>query len=330
MLNIPADVVITKIKEQKGLSDSEIDMRIKTKLDQLAGLISREGAAHILANELGVNIFPKTGGRCKISEIVSGMRDVEIVGKVTAVYEIREFSRAESSGKVGNFMLGDETGTIRIVCWGNKADILTQLKEGMIIKIGSAYVRENQGRIELHCNDRTQVLPNPLGESVGEVKINTRELAMRKQICEFQETDTNIELLGTIIQVFDPRFFEICAKCQKRPKQIEGTLTCPDHPGPLTVDYSYVTNTIVDDGTGKIRVVFFRNQAQKLAEKNHESFLQYREDPGSFEEIKTNRLGDIIKITGRVQRNTMTAELELVSQLVFLNPNLEEEMRKEV
>ncbi|MBI4449156.1 hypothetical protein HY641_03975 [Candidatus Woesearchaeota archaeon] len=326
MLNVPIDVIVQKIKDEKGLDDAEIESRIKVKLEQLAGLISREGAAHIVANELGVRVMPKSGGRVKISEVLAGMRDVEVVGKVTAVYEVREFSRAEGSGKVGNFMLADETGSIRIVCWGGKADAIAELTEGMIVKIGSAYVRENQGRVEIHCNDRTQLLPNPAGEVVGEVKVSQRIEAARKKINELTENDANAELLGTITQIFDPRFFEVCAMCQKRVKALDGTMTCQEH-GPIAIpDFSYVTNIIIDDNTGRIRAVFFRNQAQRLTNKSHEQMLFYKENPAAFEDVKTDLLGNLIKVTGRVQRNSMTADLEFVSQLVFLNPNLEAEL----
>ncbi len=326
MLKVPVETIIQKIKEQKGLSDAEIDLKIKAKLEQLAGLISREGAATILANELGVNIFPKTGGRCKLSEVVSGMRDVEVVGKITAVFEVREFSRAEGSGKVGNFMLGDESGTLRVVCWGSKADIFPQLTPGITVKVSSAYVRDNQGRVEIHCNDRTQVLLNPPGETVGEVKgAVTREAAVRKKIGELTENDANVEILGTTVQAFDPRFFEVCPQCQKRIKGTEGVFACAEH-GQQTPDYSYVSNLILDDGSGKLRVVFFRNQAQKLVNKAHTEMLAFKENPGAYENVKTDLLGTILKIVGRVQRNSMSAELEFVSQLVFTNPNLEEEL----
>lgn len=328
MLKVPVETIIQKIQEQKGLSNEEIEIKIKSKLDQLAGLISREGAATILANELGVNIFPKTGGRCKVNEILAGMRDIEVVGKVTAVFEVREFSRAEGSGKVGNFMIGDETGTIRVVCWGAKAEVLSSLNSGMIVKVASAYVRDNQGKVEIHCNDRTNILVDPPGEVVGEVKIAVRDNATRKKINELTENDINVEILGTLVQAYDPRFFEVCANCQKRMKPIEGVFACAEH-GPGTPDYSYVSNIVLDDSTGKIRVVFFRNQAQKLASKSHQEMMVYRENILLYENVKTDLLGNILKVVGRVQRNSVTTELEFVAQLVFVNPNLEEELLKQ-
>ena len=55
MIDIPRAEIVTKIKEAKGLSEDEINAKIQEKLTQLAGLISEDGAAHIIANELGVH-----------------------------------------------------------------------------------------------------------------------------------------------------------------------------------------------------------------------------------------------------------------------------------
>ncbi len=75
MLKIPKDKIIEKIKEKTGLSDKEISTKIKDKLDLLSGLISEEGAAIIIANELGVKVF-EDGGKQDIKNVVGGMRNV--------------------------------------------------------------------------------------------------------------------------------------------------------------------------------------------------------------------------------------------------------------
>ena len=68
MINIPLSDIKEKIAKEKGISEQEINTKIKAKLDQLSGLISEEGAAHIIANELGVELMPS--GIVKISEVV--------------------------------------------------------------------------------------------------------------------------------------------------------------------------------------------------------------------------------------------------------------------
>jgi len=324
LFKIPLDDIINTIKKKSNITEEEINTRIEKKLKQLSGLISKEGAAHIVANELGVKLFDQYTGKVQIKNILTGMRDVETVGKVQQTFDIRDFQTETRSGKVGSFVLGDETGTIRVVVWGSQADDISQLNKDTIIKIKSGYVRENQGRKEIHLNDRSKLIINPPGEKVGEVKPFT---VKRKKINDLQETDENIELLATIVQVFEPRFFEICPECNKRLKQVEGSFICETHKN-ITPEYSYVLNLVLDDGTETIRTVFFRNQLENLLNKNKEQILVYKNNPEKFEEIRTSLLGNIIKVNGRVTKNTMFDRLEFITNRVFPNPDPKEEVER--
>jgi len=172
MIKVPKDMIISKIKEKTGISDKELNSKIKDKLDQLSGLISEEGALHIIANELGVKVMDDVG-KLQVKNVLSGMRNVEITAKVVKLYEVREFARENRKGKVGNFLIGDETGVIRVVAWNDKADLLSKLKEGDVVKILSGYSRENQGKPEIHLGDKTTVDINPDGEKI-EVKTQSR------------------------------------------------------------------------------------------------------------------------------------------------------------
>src|SRR3989344_1841653 len=121
MLKIPYEEIILKINEKTKMTTAELDDRVDKKLKQLSGLISKEGAAHIVANELGVKIFEPLSGKLQIKNILNGMRDVETVGKVLQVFDMKEFVSAKGAGKVASLEIGDETGTIRVVMWGTQA-----------------------------------------------------------------------------------------------------------------------------------------------------------------------------------------------------------------
>ena len=79
MIRLSYDEIIAKIKEKSSLSESELSGRIEGKMSQLAGLVSREGAAHIVASELGIKLVDQLSGRLQIKNILNGMRDVETV-----------------------------------------------------------------------------------------------------------------------------------------------------------------------------------------------------------------------------------------------------------
>lgn len=324
---MPYNDIIAKIKEKTNLSDEEITRKIKSKLDQLSGLISKEGAAHIIANELGVKLFEQISGKLQIKNILTGMRDVETVGKVIRKSDVRKFQVNSREGQVGNLFIGDETGTIRVVCWGSKADELSKINEGDIVKVKSGYIKENNGVKEIHLNDKSILSINPPGETIASVAEMVKLEATRKKIQELDETSNNVELFGTIVQSFEPRFFEVCPECNKRIKNIDGAFVCNEHKN-VVPSFSYVINIILDDGTETIRAVFFRDQVDKLLNKNRSQVLEYRNKQQEFEAVKNDLLGKQIKVKGRTTKNAMFDRLEFIANDVDINPDPKEEIQK--
>lgn len=325
MIKVPLPQIIEKIKESAGLTEEEIKKKINEKMDQLSGLISEEGAAHIISNELGIKLFEEVPGKLQIKNILAGMRDVEMVGKVQQIYPVNEFQKKDgSSGKVVSMVVADETGTIRVVLWGGQTDLVKELKEGDTVKVISGYTKENNNRLEIHMGERSKLEVNPEGEVIGEVK---QALSTRKKISELNENDNDVEVLGTIVQVFEPRFFEVCPECNKRIRQRDEGFFCEAHKV-VTPIYSYVLNATIDDGSDTIRGVFFRKQAENLLEMEHEKILEYKDAPEKFEEVKTNLLGNIIKIVGRTNKNELFDRLEFVSRLVFPKADPKEEIER--
>ena len=329
MIRMPFEEIIDRIMEKSQLQKSDVLLRIEKKCEQLSGLISKEGAAHIVANELGIKLF-QTSGRVKIKDILPGMRDVEAVGKVQQVYEVREFQTQSRQGKVGSLLLADETASIRAVLWGSQTDLLTSIKQDTIIKIKGAYVKDNMSRTELHLNDKSKLIISPPGESIGEVmRVSPQEAARaheRKKISELAEGQV-VELLGTVVQIFDIRFFEVCPECGKRARPVEDSFECTNH-GKVSPAYSYVMNLFLDDGTENIRAVFFRSQIEQLTGKSSSTILSFREDPSGFEQVKHDLLGQIIKVAGRVTKNQMFDRLEFIANAVDSSPNPEEELKR--
>ena len=326
MIKVPYEEILTKIHEKTNIPISELEERVNKKLSQLSGLISKEGAAHIIANEVGVRIFEPLSGKLQIKNIVKGMRDVETLARVVTVYPMKEFFTADRAGKVASMIVGDETGTVKIVMWGSQAEQAARISQNDVIKITGGYVKDNNSKTELHLNDRSQLFINPKNETVAEIKIEEKN-STRKSIKDLNENDSEVELLGTMVQLFDLRFFEVCPKCSKRAKPTDGLYSCAEH-GSVMPAYSYVLNGVVDDGTETMRCVFFRNQVDKLLNKTPEQLATLRINPADFETIKGEVLGQIVKLNGRVNKNALFSRLEFVVNSVDSSPNPEEEMKR--
>lgn len=321
MIKMPYEQLLEKLVSGSGLSRADVEKKIKEKMDKLSGLISKEGAAQIVANELSIKLYET--GRVKVKDVLPGMRSVETAGKVVQIYEVRNFVTNGREGKVGSFLMGDESGSVRVVLWGDQADQIAKLSAGSIVKIKDAYVRENMnGRKELHLNANSNFIINPQGIEVQEVK---KQEAIRKRISELTETDLNVDIVGTIVQVFEPRFFEVCPECSKRARGRDGVYVCDTH-GSVQPRYSHVMNVFLDDGMDNIRAVLFREQALKLTDKTEEQFLAYKDIPENFDEIKNELLGTIVKLTGKVSKNDMFQRIEFVARDVEKNIKVDDEI----
>ena len=307
------------------ITEKELTSKIKQKMEELSGLISEEGAAHIIANELGVQLNTNIA-TFKVKDLTAGLRNVELAAKIIQKYDVREFNSSRGPGKVGSFLVGDETGVIRVVLWNEQADKLKTLNETDVVKLSSGYIRDNNGRLELHLNDRSGITVNPEGISITVAAKQTSD-AVRKSIKDLTELDNNVELLITLVDIYDPRFFTVCSQCGKRAVESNGSAHCAEH-GDVKPDVSYVMNVLGDDGTDTMRIVLWKNQTERLLGMDNAKIVRYKDFPEEFQDVKHKLLGEIIKVVGRVKKNEMFGRLEFNSQLVFLNPNPQEEMSR--
>ena len=133
-----------------------------------------EAAARIVAIELGVEIPRETEEfklQLSISDLISGLNDVTVTGRVILIYPITAFRRSDlTEGKVARLLIGDKTGTLRLVLWNDKT---TQVENGeiasdQILRVLHGYVREGlDGKLELQVGQRgeVQISPPDISES---------------------------------------------------------------------------------------------------------------------------------------------------------------------
>ncbi len=316
MIKLSYEEIVQRIKNETKLGESEITSRIDKKLKQLSDLISKEGAAHIVANELNVKLFDNVPMKLKIKDVIGGLNNVNITGKVIGINEVRNFKTDKREGRVASLLIGDETGTIRVVLWDEKR--IKELEEGKIrfgdvIKIISSYSKENNGFKELHIGSRASIIVNPENEKIEEVKF-VRNFN-KKQIADLQEND-NVSLLGTIVKLFEPKFYEVCSLCNKRVRLDDGGFVCEEH-GPVQEKLATVINMYFDDGTGSLRIVFFRDLVSKLLNLKEEETLELRGNNDKFLELQRNFEGKQLQIFGRVVKNNMFDRLEFIANDVY-------------
>jgi replication factor A1 len=164
--NIVQQILLTR----RDLTREEILKKIYEKKRSAEDYFLDEVAARIVAVELGVEVQGENetfNGEIKIKNLVSGLNDVTITGRITATYPVQTFSRNDGTqGKVARLALADETGDLKLVLWDDKTSLVEtgEIKQGQILKVLHAYVRESfNGKLELHLGRKGELETSPKG-----------------------------------------------------------------------------------------------------------------------------------------------------------------------
>ncbi|MBS7642477.1 MAG: hypothetical protein QW374_05130 [Candidatus Bathyarchaeia archaeon] len=149
---------------RKDLSRDDILRMIEEKKREFLGFLSDEGAALILAQELGLTMESTSSGysETKLSSLVPGLRSVSVKGRIVSVKEPTKFTRSYGrEGVVQRVTIMDDDGAIvDIVLWDDSVERFSRLGVGYgsLIRIRSGYTREGLGgRVEVHVGRRSDI-----------------------------------------------------------------------------------------------------------------------------------------------------------------------------
>jgi len=316
--------LLENLVEKSGKSKAELDSMISEKVNELSGLISDEGAIYIIANELGVRLEAerpkKDADFVKIDEINEPKTPVSFLCKVIRKYDLVTFSTEKNpEGRVQSLLVGDDTGITRVVFWGEKTDLLENIQDRDILKIISAYTKENsnQERIEVHYGQYSDIEVNPAG-----VKIELKEFtpqnieATEKKISELEEGDKNIKISGLITDFEIPRFYLGCPECFKKVFQDDGKYECGVHKEVKALRIPIV-NIILDDGESTLAIVGFRDRAENLTKLKDSEIIGLTEDIDKYKNFSKRMVGSKLEVVGNVGVSSMTGEKQLLVNQVL-------------
>jgi len=294
--------LVERISKLSGQGIEEVERRVEAKKAKLSGLISKEGAAQIVAAELGVNLDKE---RFKISELVQGMKRANFVGKVLDVSPVREFNKNGRAGKVVNLGVADGSGSIKVVLWDTNHIALIEngkIKAGDVVEVSNGSMRNNEVHLSSFSDIKisSEVIEGIIvtEKSFGAVKL--------KDVSAGQ----NLKTQALIVQVFEPRYFEVCSECGKR--ALEGK--CAVHDGAVAKKRALL-NFVLDDGTGTIRCVVFGDKLNQLGLTDEEIFSLEK-----FAEKKSSILGEEKIFFGNIRSNKLYNTTEFnVEQIEEIN-----------
>ncbi len=321
MIQATYQQLIERISRLSGIELSEIQRRVEAKKAKLSGLISDEGAAQVIAAELGIS-FDKQ--KFKIIDLLIGMKKIQVLGKVLEIYPIRKYRRAEHEGEIGSMLIADETSAIRVVLWDtNHIDLLKNntIQKDSVIEIKNADVRGTTAR-EIHLNSTSELALSDI--KIEKVKVEV-EKPKEMKLAEIKNGD-QVSIRGTIVQVFQPAFFSVCPECNMKVSFEGDKAICVRH-GAVVPSKRAILNIVIDDGSDNIRAMAFSENIVKLL-KLQDNDITNLENSTFFLNKKSEILGTEWIFSGRSRKNVLFNRSEFV--INSLQESQPEEIIKEL
>ncbi len=223
------------------LQEDQLKELVKRRREETSRLLTEEGAAHIVAYELGVALRRENGfeTEIRIEDLTPGINDVSISGRVLLVEPTRTFTRKDGTeGRVKRILLGDPTGVVDVAIWDDKTDIVEkeEIEPDQTIRILHGYVREGlNGPPEINVGKRGDILKIPEKPSDNYPRVGDFSL----KIGRIKDGTRFLSLKGKAIGIYPLSQFE-------RADGTEGK----------------VRRILISDDTGEITCVFWNDKAE--------------------------------------------------------------------
>ncbi|TRO62038.1 hypothetical protein E2P64_00705 [Candidatus Bathyarchaeota archaeon] len=291
--------LVKLIVEKTKKPEEEIWNLIEAKRKELDYLISEEGAAHIIASELGLNLKATQ----RVEELEEGTTGIELFLRVATAYPAREFRKDKREGKVQNIMGEDETGKVRASLWDKQAEL--DIKEGDVIHISGGYVKKTKAGLEVRAGNRSSVEVNPK-DAPASLKVS-RKASVEEKTLDQVKVGELVIVKGSLVQIADRvPFFE-----SSEGKQL-------------------MVSGLVEDATGSMRAIFFRRAAEALIGIPREKAIEVAEMSGYRALLEKVPLLKELKLYGKIKHNEMMNNDELVVNRVYpLEPGEEVDKKLE-
>jgi len=270
------DITKKILEQRQDLTHNELQRLIEKKKAEAQGLLSDEGAARLVAQDLAVKIDGRAFNEIKIANLVSNLSDVTLRGRVLALWPLQEFRRQDGTvGKLVRLILADKTGTIRCLLWNGKAEQLTgESLQGKIVRLAHGYTRVGRlGEVELNCGERSEITVLPPDQYNQEYPDLT---SFFTQLSDIKLSNGEVNVVGL---VDSPPKITAFTRDQR-----EG---------------SVLRTTITDQG-GAVGMVAWNDKAQQLSELKKGDILQIiggrvKADPSGCPEVHVGG-GGIVSI----------------------------------
>ncbi len=237
------DLILQIQRQNPLISQEQILEKLQAERSKTGGLLGDETLLRLIAAKFGVQVQQNTIQNCGIlltSRLFAGLYDVNVAGRLIAVFPAKTFQGAEKSGKFATLMLLDTEGILRVVLWNEKAELVErgELKAGQTVRLLHGYTRQDRyGKTELHLGNKSQIEQEPDDKTAEYPSL----AKFASKINTLIITSGNVNISGTVKEILG-----------------ESTFIKSD------TSVGTVTRLTLADDTGQVTVVFWNEKAAEL------------------------------------------------------------------
>ncbi len=238
------DLIQQILQQKPKFPRTQLLEKLEAAKQKTGGLIADATLLRMIAAELQVNLTKSEetpqNHKLSIGQLVSGLNDATVTGRVLAIGSVRTFE-GKKPGKFAGATVADSEGVVRVVFWNEKADVVEQgqLKVGQIVRLNHGYTKEDRdGTPEMHLSTKSNVEISP-ADVKTEDYLSVGKFASK--ISQIIQANKNVTLNGTVKKVFSASAFN----------RQDGTA-------------GSVMRFVLVDETGEVTVVAWNEKAQEL------------------------------------------------------------------
>jgi len=248
--------------------------------------------SRIIVNPEGSEKLPEPPKFKKISEIQDGDPMVYAKARVLRIFQPQTVKTNAGESEMVAMIVGDETGTARVVIWDSKK--AANVQEGDSIVISAGYAKADERGLTVHIGKLGMIQKTEEPIDVPQTLQSQHNGIKKKRIDQLQEGDRFVAVRGTVSRVFGTKEVLVCKNCGRKIREENGRYIC-DKCGETEATPRTVLSMELDDGYGRIRAVVFGDLANSMLE-----------ELGGPEGLK----GEEIVVTGYVRKSNISDRLE--------------------